>query len=215
MIKGLSCLITYTAQLFSRKATPPVNLMSMGGDSVKRYAQKGIMNHSSNILVGFGGGCHWCTEAVFASLQGVTSVKQGWIRSFDEADNFSEAVLLTFDPSTIELQELIDIHLMTHSSTSQHKFRQKYRSAVYVLDQPMLEKAQSIIQHIGQRDNKTFVTQALYFKEFKPSPNKYLNYYYANSDRPFCQTYIKPKLQTLKEKYAQKLTPNAHASTSY
>lgn len=167
------------------------------------------MHNSSNVLIGFGGGCHWCTEAVFASLRGVTSVKQGWISSFDEADSFSEAALITFDENIITLQDLIDIHLMTHSSTSQHKFRHKYRSAVYVLDQDLLKRSQNIIEELGTRDNKQYVTKALYFKEFKASPKKYRNYYYDNPERPFCQTYITPKLSKLREKYAQQLIPEA------
>ncbi|RDX36878.1 peptide methionine sulfoxide reductase, partial [Kangiella sp. HD9-110m-PIT-SAG07] len=73
--------------------------------------------------IGFGGGCHWCTETVFASLIGVVEVEQGWIASDGDADSFSEAVIVTFDPQQIPLKDLVQIHLLTHSSSSDHKFR--------------------------------------------------------------------------------------------
>ncbi len=83
--------------------------------------------------VGFGGGCHWCTEAVFQSLRGVESVEQGWIKSDPPFDTFSEAVIVAFDTLVISLEVLIDVHLRTHASQVDHSFRSKYRSAVYGL----------------------------------------------------------------------------------
>ncbi len=81
--------------------------------------------------IGFGGGCHWCTEAVFQALIGVEKVEQGWIASEGENDSFSEAVIVHFDESTIDLSTLTAIHLFTHSCTSEHSMWKKYRSAVY------------------------------------------------------------------------------------
>lgn len=84
--------------------------------------------------IGFGGGCHWCTEAVFQSLKGVKSVAQGWIASEGKASTFSEAVMVAYDPLKIPLKVLVEIHLRTHKSTSNHSMRKKYRSAVYVFN---------------------------------------------------------------------------------
>ncbi|MFV8270119.1 peptide-methionine (S)-S-oxide reductase [Flavobacterium sp. GT2N3] len=53
--------------------------------------------------VGFGGGCHWCTEAYFQSLKGVEIVEQGWISSKFPEDIFSEAVIVHYNPSVIPL----------------------------------------------------------------------------------------------------------------
>lgn len=81
--------------------------------------------------VSLGGSCHWCTEAIFQSLKGVTTVFQGWEASTDENTSFSEAVTIDYDETIITLKSLVEIHLHTHSSTSNHSFRKKYRSAVY------------------------------------------------------------------------------------
>ena len=82
--------------------------------------------------IGFGGGCHWCTEAVFQFLKGVTKVDQGWISSKEPNAYFSEAILLEYNPQLISLETLVSIHLHTHSSTANHSMRVKYRSAVYL-----------------------------------------------------------------------------------
>ncbi len=54
---------------------------------------------------GFGGGCHWCTEAVFRSLCGVQTVRQGFIASDPPQDSYSEAVVVTWDPDEITLED--------------------------------------------------------------------------------------------------------------
>ena len=61
--------------------------------------------------IGFGGGCHWCTEAVFQSLKGVLKVEQGWVSSTKENDAFSEAVIVHFNYNIISIKELTEIHL--------------------------------------------------------------------------------------------------------
>jgi len=83
---------------------------------------------------GFGGGCHWCTEGVFDAVRGVARVEQGFIAGPSPDEAFSEAVRVSFDPRAAALEELIAIHLATHSSQSNHALRERYRSAVYVLD---------------------------------------------------------------------------------
>ena len=80
--------------------------------------------------IGFGGSCHWCTEAIFQSLRGVREVLQGCIAT--DGDDFSEAVIVAFDENEIALNDLVAVHLATHSCTSEHSMRRKYRSVVYV-----------------------------------------------------------------------------------
>ncbi|MEM9076169.1 MAG: peptide-methionine (S)-S-oxide reductase [Bacteroidota bacterium] len=76
--------------------------------------------------IGLGGGCHWCTEAVFSSLNDVIRVEQGFISSNEESA-FSEAVIVHYDSNAISLKDLVGIHLYTHKSTSDHSMRAKYR----------------------------------------------------------------------------------------
>jgi peptide-methionine (S)-S-oxide reductase len=57
-------------------------------------------------IIGFGGSCHWCTEAIFSSLKGVIAVDQGWIAPMAVEKDYSEAVLVRFQPETIALERL-------------------------------------------------------------------------------------------------------------
>ncbi|MEG8042407.1 peptide-methionine (S)-S-oxide reductase [Sphingomonas sp. LR59] len=66
--------------------------------------------------IGFGGGCHWCTEGVFQALLGVVEVEQGFIQSDAPWDAWSEGVLVHFDPAIIDLGTLAEVHLRTHSA---------------------------------------------------------------------------------------------------
>jgi peptide-methionine (S)-S-oxide reductase len=96
-----------------------------------------------NVKIGFGGGCHWCAEAVFLALKGVKKVDQGWIASEGENVSLSEAVIVHFNPEDIPLKILIEVHLKTHKSSSNYGMRSKYRSTIYYFQ----DSEEQIIKH--------------------------------------------------------------------
>ena len=163
------------------------------------------MDTSVNII-GFGGGCHWCTEAVFQTLRGVKSVEQGFIKSDPPHDSWSEAVRINFDPEIIPLTVLVAIHLRTHSSQSNHTFRGKYRSAVYVVSKPQETAVDAILKDEQTEFDNPLVTHVLPLKEFKSSPDVFKDYYKTDPERPFCKAYIDPKLTKLRRDYANYLS---------
>ncbi len=151
--------------------------------------------------IGFGGGCHWCTEAVFQSLLGVAKVDQGYVSSDDINDTFSEAVIVHFDSEMIPLRTLIEVHLLTHNSTSDHSMRSKYRSAVYTFSEKQKKEASVAIAQFREEQDKLFITEVLAFSEFKPSREQITNYYYKNPEKPFCKSFIDPKLKLLLDQF--------------
>lgn len=165
--------------------------------------------------VGLGGGCHWCTEAVFASLKGVEKVEQGWIASKEPYEAFSEAVVVTYDPATITLADLIEIHVHTHASTANHSMRQKYRSAVYSFTAQDAAEARTILQQLQPQFEKPFVTMILPFVQFRLSVPEQLNYYYSDKEKPFCKLYIHPKIQLLRKKFARLATDSSSLEPSH
>jgi len=155
--------------------------------------------------IGLGGGCHWCTEGIFQSLKGVLKVQQGWIASSQPNSAFSEAIIVEYDAQQIPLAVLIEIHLHTHSSTSSHSMRKKYRSAVYYDDQAIAAQVSAILTTLQNSFNQPIVTQCLPLVEFTLNDKQYLNYFYNQPELPFCQTYIHPKLTKLKKQYGEYL----------
>jgi peptide-methionine (S)-S-oxide reductase len=150
--------------------------------------------------LGFGGGCHWCTEAVFQSLNGVVEVQQGWIASTPPNQEFSEAVIVHFD-DTISLEALVEIHLLTHSSTNNHTMRKKYRSAVYYFSETDHDIIKNKIERLSLAHDVFYITESLPFKDFKMNSDTLLNYYLKNKTAPFCENYINPKLELIRKKF--------------
>ena len=149
------------------------------------------------VKIGFGGSCHWCTEAIFLSIRGIKSVLQGWISSEGEYSGFSEAVIVEFDEQIISPETLIAIHLSTHSCTSNHQMRSKYRSAIYTFDEFQARKARLAIGLLQKDYEATIITEVIPYKSFKLNTEPFLNYYYSDVQKPFCENIINPKLERL------------------
>jgi peptide-methionine (S)-S-oxide reductase len=157
--------------------------------------------------LGLGGGCHWCTEAIFQSLKGVSDVQQGWI-SATEALSFSEAILLSFNPAEISLRDLLHIHLDTHSATSTHQMRKKYRSAVYVFSKTQKAEVENTLEVLQREFKDKLITRVLLFNDFRKNSEDFLNYYRRDPEKPFCKNVINPKLKKLRRKYNKQLDPD-------
>lgn len=153
--------------------------------------------------IALGGGCHWCTEAVFQSLEGVIKVDQGFVAQESAKSSFSEAVVVTYTSQAIRLKDLIQVHLQTHNSTSNHSMREKYRSAIYAFNQDDFELSVAIINELQTDFDDKLVTQVYYFRAFKPSAAQFQNYYRSNPQKPFCKRYIAPKLKFLSANFSQ------------
>ena len=142
--------------------------------------------------IAFGGGCHWCTEAVFQSLLGVDKVEQGFVASTGDENSFSEAVMVHFNSKDISLQTLIEIHLLTHKSTSAHSMRTKYRSAIYYFSTEQKIEAKTLLDHFQIEFQNKLITKVYPFAQFKASREAIQNYYQKNPKKPFCERFITP-----------------------
>ncbi len=151
--------------------------------------------------IALGGGCHWCTEAVFQSLKGVEEVQQGYVSSTGINNGFSEAVIVVYNKQLIPLETLIEIHLRTHQSMVNHSRRETYRSAIYIFNSLQKQFVKSILEKIQPKFKNTIITKVLAFKDFKASREEIRDYYIKNPQKPFCKKYIDPKLDLLKEEF--------------
>ena len=153
-------------------------------------------NGSAYPVAAFGGGCHWCTEAVFQHVPGVVRVEQGFAGGPPPDDALSEAARVWWDASVVTLVTLVGIHLDTHAAQSDHSMRGKYRSAVYAADAGTEEAARVALSSEAERRGP-LVTRVLPLARFERSSERYRDYYRRRPDAPFCRTHIAPKLARL------------------
>lgn len=152
-------------------------------------------------VIGMGGGCHWCTEAVFLALKGVVKVEQGWVGSVEPDDSFSEAVVVHFDESMIGVRDLVEVHLRTHRSGSDHSMRGKYRSAVYVVSDAQGCEVESILDDW----DGDLVTRVLPLVVFNESEERFRRYYEKHVGKGFSERFIEPKMELLRGEFGKLL----------
>ena len=162
--------------------------------------------------LGFGGGCHWCTEGVFQALRGVAQVDQGFVQSDAPADTWAEGVIVTFNLSVIQLATLSEVHLRTHSATRARSPRGKYRSAIYIFEDCQRHEAEMAIARFAAESAKAVHTLVLPFRGFRASEERYQNYYRTDPSRPFCRRYIDPKLDDIRRHFSELALPEAKLS---
>ena len=131
---------------------------------------------------------------MFLSLIGVTSVRSGWIGSEGEASAESEGVIVEYDPSVLPLRVLLDVHVMTHASASKHSMRGKYRSAIYTTSDVQTEMVRIELAALSEAHATDLVVRVLPYRNFRSVIAAQEKYYDTDPERPFCRTYIEPKL---------------------
>lgn len=157
--------------------------------------------------IGFGGGCHWCTEGVFQALRGVADVDQGFIRSLAPWDAAAEGVIVRFDPANISLAMLAEVHLRTHSANGTYSPGGRYRSAIYVFEGSQRPEAEAAVARFAAETGEAARTLVLGFASFEPSEARYQNYYRTDPERPFCRRYIDPKLDYIRSHFTDNALP--------
>lgn len=167
-----------------------------------------------------GGGCFWCTEAVFSNVKGVISAVSGYAGGSRPNPNYemvctgvsgyAEIVDIKFDNAIIQLSELLDIFFAVHNPTTLNAQGAdrgtQYRSVIYYSD----KEEKEIILDAIQRNQKDFSDKIV--TEISPLPEKiypaeayHQNYYALNSSQGYCQVIIAPKLQKFMLHFPEKL----------
>ena len=167
----------------------------------------------------FGGGCFWCTEALFQQLRGVKTVASGYsggkIKNpcyrevCSGTTGHAEVIQVTFDPFEISYEDLLRVHFGTHDpATLNQQGADKgtqYRSVIFPHNEQQQASAEKIITAVKADFNTPVVTTIEPFKAFYKAEERHQNYYQENSDARYCQLVIDPKLEKLKAGYSDKL----------
>jgi peptide-methionine (S)-S-oxide reductase len=168
-----------------------------------------------------GGGCFWCTEAIYQDLKGVKSVKSGY--SGGHVDNptyrqvtsgttgHAEVIQVLFDPSEISFSEILEIFWSTHDPTTLNRqgadVGPQYRSAVFFHSESQKAEADFYRKKLDESGafSRPIVTEITPFSNFYVAEDYHQNYFNDNGMQPYCQFVIKPKLEKFKKAFADKL----------
>jgi len=183
----------------------------------------------------FGGGCFWCTEAIFSSgggsafggkeLNGVISVMPGYsggpsissgqAPTYEEVSSgrtgHVETIKIEYDSELISYETLLKIFFGTHDPTTLNRQGNdagtQYRSIVFYSNEEEKRKAEKYIKFLEEQKvyNNPIVTEIKRFEKFYEAEDYHKNYYKYHKDEPYCQVVILPKLEKLHEKYKKYL----------
>ena len=174
-----------------------------------------------NETVVFGGGCFWCTEAVFKMLKGVISVMPGYAGGTTPNPTYesvcsgktgdAEVIKIDYQPSAIKLMTLLTVFFATHDPSTLNRqgndVGTQYRSAIFYTTEAQKTDVLAFINEINNSNSagKPAVTEVKPLEKFFPAENCHQNYFANNPGNPYCEVVINPKLKKVQEKFAELL----------
>lgn len=169
-----------------------------------------------------GGGCFWCTEAVFQRLQGVVSVRPGYAGgpganpSYEQVcsgrSGHVEVIEVTFDPARISFAQLLRVFFATHDPTTPDRqgndVGPQYQSAIFCQSDAQRETARDIMAELERQDvfGAPIVTKLYDAVRFWPAEGYHHDYFNQNPAQGYCQFIIAPKVAKLRHSFAHLLT---------
>ncbi|MBI4121265.1 MAG: peptide-methionine (S)-S-oxide reductase MsrA [Parcubacteria group bacterium] len=169
----------------------------------------------------FGGGCFWCTEAVFKMLKGVTSVTPGYAGGKREDPSYeevvwentghAEVVKVDFDPTVINFRDLLTVFFGSHDPTSVnrqgHDVGTQYRSIILYTTEKQKDEAKAFIKELNASHpgGKLIATEVVPLEAFYPAEEYHKNYYETHKGNSYCELVINPKLEKVQKEFANLL----------
>ncbi|MBI5153283.1 MAG: peptide-methionine (S)-S-oxide reductase MsrA [Parcubacteria group bacterium] len=169
----------------------------------------------------FGGGCFWCTEAVFSELRGVISVESGYAGGGIENPDYravssgvtghAEVIKVEYNPEEISYRDLLEVFFSSHDPTTMNRqgndVGEEYRSVIFYTSDEQKEAAEAYVKEFIE--TKTYsapiVTQIFPLDTFYKAEEYHQDYYQNNKEAPYCQIVINPKLEKLRKQHAKLL----------
>lgn len=168
-----------------------------------------------------GGGCFWCIDVLFQKLKGVKKVVSGYAGGNIEDPSYevicsgksghAEVIQIYFDPQIVSYKELIEIFFTVHDPTTLNRqgndMGTQYRSAIFYHNDNQKIVAEEVMDNIGREGiwNNPLVTEITALDKFYPAEKYHQNYYNENSEQPYCQFVIAPKVAKFRKMYLEKL----------
>jgi peptide-methionine (S)-S-oxide reductase len=166
----------------------------------------------------FGGGCFWCTEAVFERLKGVLSIQPGYTGGQTEQPTYesicsgttghAEVIRIEFDPAQIAYQDLLTVFFSTHDPTTRNRqgndVGTQYRSIILTTDAGQKRDAEAFIGELSAQAEppRRIVTEVEPLGTFYEAEDYHHEYYRRNGSQPYCQFVVTPKLEKFASRFA-------------
>ena len=182
------------------------------------------MNVNKTEIAVLGGGCFWCTEAIYQNIRGIISVTSGYSGGQKENPTYeevctgrtghAEVIKLEFDPQTISYRDILEIFFATHDPTTLNKqgadTGEQYRSIIFYASEAQMKTALAYIKELESKKiyRKPIVTQIVEMKPFYTSEDYHRNYYNNNRGAPYCEFVITPKMEKLFKKFGDRIKGN-------
>ena len=175
----------------------------------------------------FGGGCFWCTEAVFDELRGVHSVVSGYAGGNVKNPTYeqvcsgrtghAEVIKIKFDPQEISFRDLLTVFFATHDPTTLNRqgndVGTQYRSAVFYANEEQKREAENFIKDLADANafGKPVVTTIEPLGEFYPAEDYHQHYFQNNPGQGYCQAVVAPKVAKARKQFLARLKQPATA----
>ena len=167
-----------------------------------------------------GGGCFWCTEAVFVKVRGITDVESGYSNgqvnrpSYDDVcsgrTGSNEVVKLTYDASDITLREILEIFFVVHDATTLNRQGNdagtQYRSGIYYSMPGQKQVAEDMIRQMGEDKifGKPIVTEVLPIANYWPAEDYHQDYFEKNPNQGYCVAVAGPKVAKFRKTFTSR-----------
>ncbi len=174
---------------------------------------------SDKKLATFGGGCFWCTEAVFLNVRGVKKVVSGYTGGAKPNPTYkdvctgltghAEVIQIEFDPAQVKFEQLLDVFFHTHDPTTKNRqgadVGTQYRSSVFFHDEQQKEATKKVIAELDKSGDfdQPIVTTLEELKKFYPAEDYHQDYFAQNPDNPYCQAVVGPKVSKFQKRYKE------------
>lgn len=203
----------------NRLSNPPASTSVPARESNPNVSQS---NHLEKAT--FGGGCFWCTEAVFLELKGVHSVVSGYSGgtvpnpSYEEVcsetTGHAEVIQVSFDPALVKYADLLEVFWNSHDPTTINQqgndFGTQYRSVVFYHSDEQRRLAEEYKKRLDESGafDRPIVTEICPYTEFYPAEDYHQDYYARNPRQGYCYMIIRPKVEKFRAVFRDKLKEN-------
>ena len=222
---GLGSILVVAIASRLAPGPPSVHGQSESASPLPDEAKEPTMTPASDpahfALATFGGGCFWCTEAVFEQLRGVHRVTSGYAGgelpnpTYEQVcsgtTGHAEVVQIAYDPAKIRFEKLLEVFFQSHDPTTLNRqgadVGTQYRSVIFYHDPEQKQIAEAVRDQLNAAGafDRPIVTEISPYTKMFPAEDYHQEYYRLNGRQPYCASVVRPKVEKVRKVFAEDL----------